>query len=303
MQISTTLFYDRSAHQMAALNQRAGTLQTQIATGRKLETASDDVVAYQRLALLKQGGADDVAYSANIGVAKSLLAQSDSTLTSIETQLQRVSELVVQANGGALSDDNRKVIAAELDGILDTLVGLANTRDPRGQPLFGAATGDSAVTRNADGSIGFTGTGTPATIPIGDGADIVTSDPAARVFGGIATASGTSDTFAIIADFAAALKAGTGAGAAGVAANDGIKAALDQLNVVRGSVGARAARLDLAAERLTQVAAVRETARSAIEDTDITAAITELQKTLTVLQATQASFSKLGQLSLFDYLR
>ena len=35
----------------------------------------------------------------------------------------------------------------------------------------------------------------------------------------------------------------------------------------------------------------------------MTATITELQKTLTVLQATQASFSKLTQLSLFNYLR
>ncbi len=32
-------------------------------------------------------------------------------------------------------------------------------------------------------------------------------------------------------------------------------------------------------------------------------AITELQKTMTILSATQASFSKLSQLSLFDYIR
>ena len=48
------------------------------------------------------------------------------------------------------------------------------------------------------------------------------------------------------------------------------------------------------------------TARTAVkimEDTDITSAVTELQKTLTILQATQASFTKLTGLSLFDYLR
>ena len=46
-----------------------------------------------------------------------------------------------------------------------------------------------------------------------------------------------------------------------------------------------------------------EAARSAIEDVDVSQAITDLQKTMTVLQATQASFSKLSGLSLFNYLR
>ena len=54
---------------------------------------------------------------------------------------------------------------------------------------------------------------------------------------------------------------------------------------------------------MTDAATTRETERSGLEDTDVTAAITELQKTMTVLQATQASFSKLSSLSLFDYLK
>jgi flagellar hook-associated protein 3 FlgL len=72
---------------------------------------------------------------------------------------------------------------------------------------------------------------------------------------------------------------------------------------VRGSVGARSARLDLVSDQLTDTAANREIDRSALEDTDVTEAITELQKTMTILSATQASFTKLSQLSLFDYLR
>jgi len=51
------------------------------------------------------------------------------------------------------------------------------------------------------------------------------------------------------------------------------------------------------------MAVSREETRTAIEDTDIPTAVAELQKTLTVLQATQASFSKLTGMSLFDYLR
>ncbi|MDB5703475.1 MAG: Flagellar hook-associated protein FlgL [Sphingomonas bacterium] len=303
MQISTSQLYDRSTSLMQKLSQKADSLQNQISSTVKFTAPSDDVVAYQRLAGLKQGKADDVAAGANVTLAQSLLQQSDTTLTAIQNGLQNAAELVLQANNDTLTDANRATIATQLTSVLDDLVSLANTRDARGQPLFGAATGDSAVTVATDGSVSFSGTGTPPAIPIGDGQEIAATDSAARVFGGIATASGTSDAFAIISKFAAALNAGGNVSAAAKEAGDGINAALTQVTSVQGSVGARAARLDMVSSQLTDTATNREIDRGALEDTDVTAALTELQKTMTILSATQASFTKLSQLSLFDYLR
>jgi flagellar hook-associated protein 3 FlgL len=72
---------------------------------------------------------------------------------------------------------------------------------------------------------------------------------------------------------------------------------------VRTSLGARAQRVEVEQAMLQQTGIDREAVRSGLEDTDITAAITELQKTMTILSATQASFTKLQGLSLFEYLR
>ena len=47
----------------------------------------------------------------------------------------------------------------------------------------------------------------------------------------------------------------------------------------------------------------REITRQSIEDVDVTQAITDLQKTMTILSAAQSSFSKLSSLSLFNYLK
>lgn len=302
MQISTSRFYDTAGSLMQQLSQKADMLNTQISTGKKLSSASDDVVAYQRLATMRQASSDATAYGANIATAQSLLQQADGVVDSAQNALQRASELTVQANDGALSADQKKSIATELRSIVDELVSLANTKDTRGQPLFAAATGDSAVTRAADGTVSFAGSGDPASIPIGDGVEIQPGESAQRVFGGVATAAGTTDMFAVLRTYADALDAG-GSPAAASAASDGINAALSQLSAVRGSLGARASRLDLEASNATTVATAREADRSALEDTDVTAAITELQKTMTTLQATQASFTKLTSLSLFDYLR
>ena len=111
MQISTSQLYDRSAALMQKLSQRADKLQIQVSSEVRLSAPSDDVVAYQRLATLKQGKADDAATSGNVSLAKSLLQQSDTTLTSVETGLQRAAELVLQANNGTLTDANRATIA------------------------------------------------------------------------------------------------------------------------------------------------------------------------------------------------
>ena len=295
--LSTGLFYDRGASAMTALTARADTLNTQISTEKRLSSASDDVVAYQRLQTLARGKADDTAYGGNIATAQSLLQQTDTTLTSITSQLQHASELALQAKNGTLSDANRTSIADALGGIVDTLVSLANTRDARGQALFGGTADGDAVT--GSGAAHALAATTTASIPIGDGQSVQPTETAARVF----ALPGGGNTIDMLARLTAALKAGGDTSAALGSAITSLTDATTQVASVQGSVGARAARVDLAASQLKDAAADREVSRSALEDTDVTAAITDLQKTMTVLQATQASFTKLSSLSLFDYLK
>jgi flagellar hook-associated protein 3 FlgL len=297
MRVATSQLYNRPTSLMTRLTAEADRTQIQIATGKKLLAPSDDPGAYLRLQGISRQSADDGAYAANIGMAQGLLAQTDTTLESVEAQITRALELATQASNGTLSDTNRAAIGKELESIRDTLFALANTKDVRGQPLFGGATGDVAYVRNPDGSIGFAGTGEPSAIPIGEGVGIQGTVTGARAF-----AAGGSDMFAVLGDFAAALAAGGDVKAAGNAALTGIKGSLESVTLARASAGARSARLELDTDRLTAAGEAREDVRSALEDTDVTTAVTELQKTLTILQATQASFSKLSSLSLFDYL-
>jgi len=298
IRVSTSQMFDRPLSLMSQLSAQADKAQTQIATTKKISGAADSPTAWLRLEGLKRAGADDGAYSANIKLAQGVLAQSDSTLESVESQMQRAKELALEASNGGLTDENRQAIAEELDSIRDSLFGLANTKDVRGQPLFGSATGDTAYVKNIDGTVGFVGTGDPARIPVGDGDAVQPSVSGAQAF-----AAGTGDMFSVLADLSAALKAG---GDISQAASDGlagIDATLDSVAAARASVGARAARLDLSADHLVDAGEARESERSGLEDTDIPTAITQLQKTLTVLQATQASFTKLSSMSLFDYLK
>jgi flagellar hook-associated protein 3 FlgL len=296
MQVSTKLFYDRSATAMGTLTGRADTLQTQIATGKRLVAPSDDSVAYARLSGLARVQADAEVTLRNLNVAAGVLSQADSTLTAIGAQLTRAKELAISARSGTQDATALGAIADELDQIVAQLVSLGNATDTRGQPLFGGGNGEAAVTVTA-GGYAFA-TMLPGAIPTGDGQAIQPGDTAARIF-----AQAGGNTLATLEQLSAALRSGTSVDATAATTVDSLAAASTQVLGVQVSLGARAARVELEQAALKDAGIDREALRSGLEDTDITVAITELQKTMTILSATQASFSKLQSLSLFDYLR
>ncbi|MEH3035422.1 MAG: flagellin [Sphingomonas adhaesiva] len=298
MQISSNLMFDRSSSRMSQLMATATKLNVQIATGKKISTPSENVTVAQQIAEFDRKDADAAAYATNLKLSESLLKQADSTLGQITEQLQRATDLVTQAATGTLSDSNRKVIGSELSALVDAMVGLGNTKDLRGQPLFGSASGTDAVIRNANGTFTYNTAPKLSEIPIGDGLTVQPTETASRVFN-----SGAGDTLAMLAQLASALQTGTDQAGAARDALAPLKAAGDQVSVVQASVGARAARVDLQQGLLQSTNLDRAELRSSMEDIDVTETYAELSKTLTILSATQQSFSKLSQLSLFNYLR
>jgi len=291
MRIATSQMFDRPSSLMASLTQKADALQTQISTGKKFTAPSQDVAAYAQLQSLARADMDGSAYAANVKLAQGALAQADSTLDSIGTQLQQAQELALQAANGTLTAANRATIATSLGAITDQLLALANTNDLRGQPMFGGANGSTPYVKGADGSIAYTDSGQAAPIPIGDTDSVVTNVSGDRAFG---------DMFATIKALSDSLSSGGGVPSDTLAK---LSSATESVSAARASVGARALRVDLVADQQDSSKVDRAGRRLDLEATDITATVTELQKTLTILQATQASFTKLTSMSLFDYLR
>ena len=297
MQISTSQFYAFNQQNMQSLTATADQLQTQISTTKRINAPSDDAVSWRRLQSLARDGADDTAYGGNLTLVGTTLSQADGTLSSITDALQQAKELAVKANSGTLSPSDRSAIADQLDTIVTNLVSYANVKDSRGAAIFADGDGD-AVTKNADGTFSFSTTG-PTSVPVGANETIQPGDSATRLF---VDASG-NNILSTLSALSAALRGSGDVSAVAGSAGDALQAANDQAASVQAGLGARAARVDLETSRLKDVATDREATRSALEDTDVTAAITNLQKTMTTLQATQASFTKLASMSLFDFLK
>ncbi|WP_294304537.1 flagellar hook-associated protein FlgL [uncultured Sphingomonas sp.] len=297
MQISTSFFYDTAARRMTDLTGKANALQVQISTGKKLNNPSDDAAAAAQVAEFDRRDADDAVYKTNLTLAGSLLQQADTTLGQIGQQVQKALELATQAANGTLNASNRSSVGDQIASIRDALVGLANSKDTRGLPLFGAAAGTDAVTM-VNGRYAYSQANV-SDIPIADGQSVDVSVSADRVF----QAGANDDTLNVLNTLVTALKSGGDASATVKDAMDKLKAANDNVASVQASVGAREARVELQ-QGLQQAASTdRAQLRSSVEDVDPVETITKLQQTMTVLQATQASFTKLSSLSLFDYLK
>ena len=305
MQIGTSQLFSSAYKRMSQLSTEAARYNAEIATGKKVQTASDDTVAFGRLTRLSRTTANEKQYASNMKLAGTLLQQSDDALDAVTTQVQRVRELALRASSDTLSASDRAAISTELDGVVDAIMGIANTTDARGVPLFAGADGQTPFAKDADGKVVFHGQGEAPAIPISATGTVTATSSGARVFGGIRTADGgTSDLFTLVQNLATALNGSDeDARKAAVAQSlTDLNSADESITNARASVGARAARVDLESNQLSDLADAREAERSSLEEADTTESVVNLQKISTILQATQASFSKLSQLSLFNYL-
>lgn len=136
MRISTLQAFNNGVNGIQRNYSNATRTQEQISTGNRILTPADDPVASVRLLQLEQQQNVLGQYNSNLTAAKNSLTQEEVTLNSVNTVLQRVRELAVQAGNGSLAPQDRKAIAAELGERENELLSLMNTRNARGEYLF-----------------------------------------------------------------------------------------------------------------------------------------------------------------------
>ena len=109
----------------------------------------------------------------------------------------------------------------------------------------------------------------------------------------------------MVKNLAEALQNPTSTATAVAAANaslDDLSAGLDSISTSQTVVGARLAWITASENMQTSLATQRSTTESKVGGTDVTAAAAMLSQQMTVLEASQASFVKLANLSLFSML-
>jgi flagellar hook-associated protein 3 FlgL len=183
--------------------------QNQISTNLSFTTPSQNPVAAGAVNNYDQALAQSKQYDTNANSAQTGLGTEDSTLSQVQTALQSLRDIALQANSGALSSSDRSALATQATQIQAGLVSLANTQDGNGQYIFGGfATQTQPFSLSAAGSVTYNGDQGQRQAQIAAGQYVAVADNGDAVFNQIKTGNGT---------FTATAGAGnTGAGVLGV---------------------------------------------------------------------------------------
>ncbi|WP_439889035.1 flagellar hook-associated protein FlgL [Pseudomonas sp. MBLB4123] len=189
MRISTIQAFNNGVQGLQRNYANATRTQEQISTGNRILTPADDPVASVRLLQLEQQQNVLTQYKDNLTAAKNSLTQEEVTLNSVNTVLQRVRELAVQAGNGALSQADRQSIAAELGEREEELFSLMNTRNARGEYLFAGFQGKTQpFVRQADGSYSYAGDEGQRKLQVASSLDLAISDSGKKIFENVVNA-------------------------------------------------------------------------------------------------------------------
>lgn len=300
---STSAFYERSMMDLSALRARSEELQSSLSSGQRLAQSSDDPVAASRMRQLQRTDALTTVDTANAQLATTDLQLADGALSSFADYVTRVKELAVQAATGTLTPAQRAGIGGEIAAIRLNVIQLANSRDSAGNALFGGQAAGDAYTVTAAGAARYDGSTAAGDLPLGDGQTVTRSLTGPEFLNFSVNGTGT-DLMAAMKALADGLQAG-GTGAQ-QAARDGLDAmdqGLDAITTAQTVVGTRLSWIDVTATRRTNLSEMRSTEEADVGGTDIATTVAQLQQTMTVLQASQASFTKLASLSLFDLIK
>ncbi|MBI5948345.1 MAG: flagellar hook-associated protein FlgL [Chloroflexi bacterium] len=276
-------------------SERLDRIQQQLATGRKIERASDDPSG-AALALEHRASISfEDQMRRNLANGTAFMNMTETALEGVTEAFQRARELTVQASNDALSPNERTAIAREMDQLIQQLAQLGNTNFG-GAYIFGGhqtRTPAFSVTGNPPTAVTYQG-------DTGQRMHRISREDAVAVNIPGSTAFGT-----VFADLIA-LRDNLDAGAPGAAIAPSISViddALDRVLQQRAEIGARVNRFASSLSRSEDTDTSLQQLRSDIEEIDLPATIVNLTAQEASMQAALGAIGRTSRLTLLDFLR
>lgn len=241
MRLSTQYMFKQSIDSMSRRINENNDAYMKISAGRTLLSAGDNPVGATNAVMYQDALAKMDLYASARSSARGSMEQTDSTLSSIGSLLTKnLTQKIVAASTGTMSDEDRKALGTELEGIRKNLLDLANSRDGSGRYIFSGFKSGTAPF-DADGN--YQGGDTPITQTVEQGAEMQVGYLGKDVFIG----AGGEDLFATLNTAIEELEKGTVTPALEDAlskASQALDASMTSLGKVQAELGTNLQRLD-----------------------------------------------------------
>ncbi len=295
MRITNEMMVANSLRRLSTRLGRYERAQSQLATGRRILTPSDDPAGAGRGLALRASQRSREQEARNAADAQSRLQMTDSQLGAAVERLHRVNELTV-AGASSLTASERKAIATEVAAVREELRAIANARH-RGAPLF-AGYADPGEVVAPDGS--YRGDAGAIERRIGETDVVKVNVTAAEVFG-LDPAGTAPNVFRLLDEMVGYLDAGDEAGMAGALGR--LEQVQTQIGRAQAVVGAAMNRVESAQRRGEDALLTLRSELAQVEDVDLAEAAMELQTQEVAYEATLAAMGRALPPSLVTFLR
>jgi flagellar hook-associated protein 3 FlgL len=277
---------------------RISDTQRKMATGKELTRPSDDPFAVGQALGLRTELAGLDQYRSNTAEAQAWTGASDTALGLLTDLAHRGRELLLRGGTGTASANERKIVADEIDQLINAAKEDANASQA-GRSLFaGTATNVKPYDTASDAYHGDSG---DIVRQIGPGVAVAVNVRASDVLG-----DGTDGKMInTLRDIAVHLRGGTAADQAALAGSDlvAMDRSLDSLLSARAQIGAVANRLSAADDRLAELQENTRGLLSKTEDADMAATLIDYSTQQSVYQSALRAGAGIVQASLLDFLR
>jgi flagellar hook-associated protein 3 FlgL len=260
-------------------------LTAELSSGVSITSLSQNPVASGENVLLLNQIQQDDSFTQSSSLVTGQLQVADSTLGSVVTQLTQAISLATSANNGTMNSSDVKSIGNQLSGILDEVQSLANT-SYQGQYIFAGGQTSSTPFTTSSGATAYDGDEDINYLETPNGQKIQLNVPGNQVFLG----SGTKSVFGALNSLIADYSSGTVDTNQAVSDTEALGTALNYVSQQRVTIDNSITQLSTASDAITN------------EQTQLTAAQTNLMQADVAQVSTQLSLSETQQTALEDVI-
>ena len=285
---------------LADLQQSQVSLNTalqEVSTGKSVNVPSDNPAAAADMVqnTIETGDVDQ--YTQNVSSVLSTVQSASSVLSSVVSSLTQAVSLGTEGANGTNSADNLQAIAAQVQGILSSVVSDANT-SVAGSYLFGGTGTSTPFVADSASSTGYTynGTSDSNVVAVGDNLSVQVNVPGSQVF-----SDPTSNVLGSLSSLVTALKSGTSADIA--TATSAVDSALNFVGQQQSVYGNAEKQLNSQQTSLQQDTVTLSTQENNLIGVNEATAAAELSQDETDNNAALAAVAKVLPYSLLNYLQ
>jgi flagellar hook-associated protein 3 FlgL len=293
MRITQQMLHQSSVRNMNQNLSRFEKISNQVSTGKLLNRPSDDPNGVSKSMNLKSAISANEQYERNTNAATLWLDSTEQTLNQTVNVIHRARELAVQGSNATISEQDRRLIAEEVEQLTEQIRQFANTKI-NGRYLFNGQKTNQPPYPDENSYLTNSFDKGAVTFSVANGVTIQGNVTADELFG---AAEDEANLFNTMKEFAAALRSGDSIPL------DDIDKGLDRILTTWAMVGAVKERVEAVENRLMGSNINMQSMLSKIEDVDMAEAITKLKSEESIYQASLVATSKVIQPSLVDFLR